>query len=105
MRIESWKVGIAVTALVWLVVPVSATYAAGTPVPSDEEDPIFMTQPAPLSASQSAAYAEAQLEAARDPIAASATGEDEGMSGLEVVGIIFLLGLGAAAIAIAASDP
>jgi len=105
MRVNSWKVGIAAAALVWMVMPVSAVHAAGMSSPPPNQDPIFVTKPAPLSATQAATYAEAQAETAQD-VSALATGEDEGggTSGLEVVGVVFLVFLGLGALAVAASN-
>jgi hypothetical protein len=68
-----------------------------------EEIPaIFVNGPSPLSAAQSAGYAEAQSVAQEDP-AFSAVGADkgEGITGLEVLGILFLVGLATTGIVVA----
>lgn len=77
--------------------------AEGDPSNHDASSP-FVSNGSSLSAAQSAEYAEAQSSVESDP-AYSATGADDGgVSGLEVLGIILLLGLAGAAIAVAASS-
>ncbi|MCG8404169.1 MAG: hypothetical protein MI923_03115 [Phycisphaerales bacterium] len=105
MRVDSWKVWIAAAAMVCMVIPTPTVYANDAASSASEQGSIFMSKPAPLSASQAAAYENAQAETIQDACAL-ATGEDngDGVSGLEVVGILALLGLGAAALAVAAAD-
>lgn len=96
---------IIMTGLLFVVLSNAPAFASGDGPSSDGTSGLFASNAAPLSAAQSATYAEAQSVAERNPaFSATGMGEGEGVTGLEVLGILMLIGLGAAGIAALAAS-